>query len=89
MWTHVQRTLSRCLASLRQLRQIRRAVPSATLQMSLDGRTGTFPTGLYGNDVLVLNTELQCGPMPNLMVALPNIGGTLCSTRKVWLTLTT
>ena len=27
--------------------------------------------------------------MPNLMVALPNIGGTLCSTRKVWLTLTT
>ena len=27
--------------------------------------------------------------MPNLMVALPNIGGTLCSMRKVWLTLTT
>jgi len=27
--------------------------------------------------------------MPNLMVALPNIGGALCSTRKVWLTLTT
>jgi len=24
--------------------------------------------------------ELECGPMPNLMVALPNIGGTLCST---------
>ena len=23
---------------------------------------------------------LQCGPMPNVMVALPNIGGTLCST---------
>jgi len=22
----------------------------------------------------------ECGPMPNLMVALPNIGGTLCST---------
>ena len=27
--------------------------------------------------------------MPNVMVALPNIGGALCSTRKVWLTLTT
>jgi len=26
--------------------------------------------------------------MPNLMVALPNIGGALCSTRKVWLTPT-
>ena len=22
---------------------------------------------------------LECGPMPNLMVALPNIGGALCS----------
>ena len=25
-------------------------------------------------------TELECGPMPNVMVALPNIGGALCST---------
>jgi len=24
--------------------------------------------------------ELACGPMPNVMVALPNIGGDLCST---------
>jgi len=24
--------------------------------------------------------ELECGPMPNLMVVLPNIGGALCST---------
>jgi len=23
---------------------------------------------------------LQCGPMPNVMAALPNIGGALCST---------
>jgi len=23
--------------------------------------------------------ELECGPMPNVMVALPNIVGTLCS----------
>jgi len=22
---------------------------------------------------------LECGPMPNVMVALPNIGGALCS----------
>jgi len=26
------------------------------------------------------NHELECGPMPNVMVALPNIGGALCST---------
>ena len=24
--------------------------------------------------------ELECEPMPDVMVALPNIGGTLCST---------
>jgi len=24
--------------------------------------------------------KLECGQMPNLMVALPNIGGALCST---------
>jgi len=24
--------------------------------------------------------QLECGPMPNLMVALPNTGGALCST---------
>ena len=24
--------------------------------------------------------KLECGPMPNLMVALPNTGGALCST---------
>jgi len=23
--------------------------------------------------------ELECGPMPNLMVALPNVAGALCS----------
>jgi len=23
--------------------------------------------------------KLECGPMPNVMVALPNIGGALCS----------
>ena len=26
--------------------------------------------------------KLECGPMPNVMVALPNIGGTLCSTSQ-------
>jgi len=29
---------------------------------------------------LINDYELECGPMPNLMVALPNIGGALCST---------
>jgi len=25
-------------------------------------------------------SELECGPMPNVVVALPNVGGALCST---------
>jgi len=29
---------------------------------------------------LVNYFELECGPMPNVMVILPNIGGALCST---------
>jgi len=27
-----------------------------------------------------ISSQLECGPMPNVMVALPNIGGALCST---------
>jgi len=36
------------------------------------------------------NMKLECGPMTNVMVALPNIGGVLSSIqrRKVWLTPT-
>jgi len=34
--------------------------------------------------------ELERGPMPNVMVALPSIGGApSVQRRKVWLTLTT
>jgi len=28
----------------------------------------------------VTQTQLECGPMPNVMAALPNIGGAVCST---------
>ena len=30
--------------------------------------------------VTLKNFKLECGPMPNVMAALPNIGGALCST---------
>jgi len=29
---------------------------------------------------MLIGKELECGPMPNLMVALPNVAGALCST---------
>jgi len=28
------------------------------------------------------NQKLQCGPMPNVMTALPNIGGAVCLTSQ-------
>ena len=30
--------------------------------------------------VCMAHNELECGSMPNVMAALPNIGGALCST---------
>jgi len=35
----------------------------------------------------IKHTELECGPMPNVMAALPNIGGPLLNA-AVWLTPT-
>jgi len=46
--------------------------------------TYTSMMGISIEDYLIKslpeNKKLECGPMPNLMVALPNIGGALCST---------
>jgi len=35
---------------------------------------------IYLNRHIGNNCKLECGPMPNVMAALPNIGGALCST---------
>ena len=51
MRTRVQRTVSRCFAALRQLRQVRRSVPSATLQMLVVALVHSRLD--YGNGVLV------------------------------------
>ena len=51
MKTHVQRTVSRCFAALRQLRQIRHSVPAATFQTLV---VALIHSRLdYGNSVLV------------------------------------
>ena len=42
--------------------------------------------------VIAILLQLECGSMPNVMAALPNIGGALCATPQslaVWLTPTT
>jgi len=51
MQTHVKRTVSRCFASLRQLRQIRHLVPTTTLQMLVVALVHSRPD--YANSVLV------------------------------------
>jgi len=42
----------------------------------LRGLSGLEPVTLVTK---VDQTELECGPVPNVMAALPNIGGALCS----------
>jgi len=50
------------------------------------GRSTSEASGILISDATnKIETEkdkfkLECGPMPNVMVVLPNIGGTLCST---------
>ena len=45
--------------------------------------TATYPTCNLRDPTFkdrIATAILECGPMPNVMVALPNIGGALCST---------
>jgi hypothetical protein len=51
MRTHVQRTVSRCFAALRQLRQIRRSLPAATFQSLVVALVHARLD--YGNSLLV------------------------------------
>ena len=51
------------------------ATPSVTDECTYV-RTDTLPR-LIDKDT---SDKLECGPMPNVMAALPNIGGALCST---------
>ena len=34
----------------------------------------------YNHNIHAIHESLEYGPMPNVMVALPNIGGAICST---------
>jgi len=47
-----------------------------TSQCVIDGQT--CATSNY-KEITAMQLELEYGPIPNVMVALPNIGGALCS----------
>jgi len=34
---------------------------------------------MLDNSIKMFHIKLECGPMPNVMAAVPNIGGALCS----------
>jgi len=50
---------------------------NSSQQMSLQCLSTT--NMVFSNDDKIL-IKLECGPMPNVMAALPNTGGALCST---------
>ena len=51
-------------------------VPLNTKQVISDT---LFPANLL-TSTKKTKSKLECGPMPNMMAALPNIGGAFCST---------
>ena len=51
--------------------------PSATDE---DKSNVSYLVTVYIVLITLIQLKLECGPMPNVMVALPNIGGALCST---------
>ena len=44
-----------------------------------------FSLSMFGP---AFSVKLECGPMPNVMAALPNISGAVCWTPQSWLTPT-
>jgi len=51
-----------------------------TVYTLLPPRVALIRNGQSLNFKVKIKKKLECGPMPNLMVALPNTGGALCST---------
>ena len=81
-------TLSLCDKKHALLEKLDRLAVPATAQIKK--KSGFAAAKMFGSidrqkDHAILYTtqtqqKLKCGPMPNVMVALPNIGGAVCST---------
>ena len=84
----------RCHPHSRNTRSIRRAVAAGEPNANSNAHAwvtaeslGMFHVSnllntlyIYLTTCIVKYYKPECGPMPNLMVALPNVGGALCST---------
>jgi len=69
-----------CLPALRRRQQLRPSQKSrTTLKVILGTAAGLKRKTEGGPTPPQSKKKLECGPMPNVMVALPNIGGALCS----------
>jgi len=67
---------------------VSRYIASIQLLAKIDRESVIY---LFNIEILHRKVKLECGPMPNVMDALPNIGGVLCESSviprpKVWLT---
>jgi len=55
-----------------------------TIKIKIEFRNVSMTVGVVDGLVLLYcmesRPELDCGPMPDVMAALPNVGGALCST---------
>jgi len=74
LWTSVVRC---CYNQLREFLNINWQDFLKVSDNSVDDIWEKFKLIMYDG---IKQIKLECGPMPNLMVALPNIGGALCST---------
>jgi len=71
--------LVRFVADLLYNKQYNKSTASRTLDSKM-GVKSTLQKKSYNKLYGRIQTKLECGPMPNVMAALPNIGGALCST---------
>jgi len=53
---------------------------SKTLHLYLPQRPKLYNNTFWNNNKWQWLMKLECGPMPNLMADLPNVGGALCWT---------
>ena len=49
-------------------------------RIEINGESTSMVWPTLGSRTAKEQNRLECGPMPNVMLALPNIGGALCST---------
>ena len=64
-------------------------VTTYTIHIHIQHHTVKTDHSSSSNSSRQSSNKLECGPMPNVMAALPNVGGAFSSTHKFWVMPTT